>query len=1378
MTNGLRGVRSWFAAGMGLAVLAGAWSLPAQPGGDVTVPKDFGGKTRLLAHPATDKPMYKPGETVYGRAAVLDAFTRAPAAENTRLKFEVRSPKGDVVTEGDGTAEHGVAAFSWAIPAGQAGGEYKLLVKFPYTGDPAAEIGFLVRAYRVPRLKTQIEFVRKAYGPGDDVTATLSATRAEGGIPAGAKVTAIAQVDGAEVHRAELALSSQGALVATFKLPAAIEKGDGNLVFIVEDGGVQETAAKTIPIVLNKVALAFYPEGGDLVAGLATRLYLEARNNKELPADVAGRVVDSEGNVAANFRTVHEGRGRAEFTPKAGMVYHTVVDEPAGIKVHYPLPQVADSGLVLTAADDVVRAGGALKVRVAATAAGKYKVTVARLEREAVFETVELKAGATEQLTLNLGPEVDGVLRVTAFDWQDKPLAERLVLRLPKRAVNVEVKAEPATSSPGSKVKVRVATTDATGEPVPATVILDVVDDAVLETVEKRERAPRLPVQVLLGSDVRELADAHVYLAGGEEAALRTDLLLGTQGWRRFAYSDPQAFVKAHGDRALRAMAARVPPPELVDQFDGALGGGMPMGAAEGMLRAAGPGMPRPAPQAAMVVEKGDARNAVEEGAVEPAAMPAPPAAPAEADMAGPVGEEQPAADMGMARADREFFAPRRPARMELANKPVPPPIYVRVYAHAAQPAQAGVPRRDFAETLYWNSALVTDDKGHGSFEFDLSDSITTYRVRANVLAKDGALGEADATVESRKPFYLEAKLPLEVTAGDRPEIPVALVSGTATSLSAVLSAELTTGLALVEPLPSALELSAEERKKVYLPLSVASFAGEASVRVGAKAGPFEDDVRRTIQVVPAGFPIEVTFGGQLAGKAEHALEIPAGVDAASVKTEAAIHPTPLGALTEALKSLLAEPCGCFEQTSSSNYPNVMILQYLKSHRVDDPELLKRTNALLDSGYKMLTGFECKEKGYEWFGGDPGHEALTAYGTMEFVDMAKVYPVEQPMVERTRAWLMARRDGKGGFQRNERALDSFGRAPQDITDAYIAWALSEAGERGLEKELARLKELAGACDDPYFLGLVANVFVNLGEKEPAASAMKKLAAAQKADGRLSGTRTSITGSGGDSLDIETTSLVVLAWLRAPEHTANVEKAMKWVLEMAKGGRFGATQATILALKAIIAYDAARSTPKKDGTALLSIDGKLIDEVPFTKDREGAILLPSFAKYLTPGAHKVELKMVEGAEMPYSILVRYFTSKPASSAACKVGVATRLAKTEVAEGETVDLSVDVTNRTTGGLPMTVAIVGLPGGLETRADQLKELLKGGTVDAYETRGREVVFYWRGMAPSSKRSVVLNLVAAIPGAYTGPASRAYLYYTDEHKDWAEGLVVKVKR
>lgn len=64
--------------------------------------------------------------------------------------------------------------------------------------------------------------------------------------------------------------------------------------------------------------------------------------------------------------------------------------------------------------------------------------------------------------------------------------------------------------------------------------------------------------------------------------------------------------------------------------------------------------------------------------------------------------------------------------------------------------------------------------------------------------------------------------------------------------------------------------------------------------------------------------------------------------------------------------------------------------------------------------------------------------ALTAYGLLEFVDMSKVYPVDPSLIETTKNWLLNQRDdASGGFKRNSRALDSFGAAPDDITNAYI-----------------------------------------------------------------------------------------------------------------------------------------------------------------------------------------------------------------------------------------------------------------------------------------------------------------------------------------------------
>src|SRR5213594_1110796 len=295
--------------------------------------------------------------------------------------------------------------------------------------------------------------------------------------------------------------------------------------------------------------------------------------------------------------------------------------------------------------------------------------------------------------------------------------------------------------------------------------------------------------------------------------------------------------------------------------------------------------------------------------------------------------------------------------------------------------------------------------------------------------------------------------------------------------------------------------------------------------------------------------------------------------------------------MTDALQSLLREPNGCFEQTSSTSYPMVMAQQYFLTHTGIDPAVIAKARDLLEVSYKKLTGFESRTKGYEWFGADPGHEALTAYGLMQFADMAQVRSVDKDMLDRTRAWLLSRRDGTGGLRRNAKAVDSFGGAPADTTNAYIVWALIESGEKGLNKEIALVKASAGTTGDSYIVALGANILHAAGDNAGARQLMDKLAGSQDAAGSVKGAVTSITRSGGDALAIETTSLSVLAWMREPAYAAQVQKGLQWIVESNKSGRFGSTQSTVLALRSIVAYDNANARPKAPGRIILSVDGR-------------------------------------------------------------------------------------------------------------------------------------------------------------------------------------------
>jgi hypothetical protein len=289
--------------------------------------------------------------------------------------------------------------------------------------------------------------------------------------------------------------------------------------------------------------------------------------------------------------------------------------------------------------------------------------------------------------------------------------------------------------------------------------------------------------------------------------------------------------------------------------------------------------------------------------------------------------------------------------------------------------------------------------------------------------------------------------------------------------------------------------------------------------------------------------------------------------------------------------------------------------------------------------------------------------------------------------------------------------------------------------------------------------------------------MDKLAKLQETNGSIRGAVTSITRSGGEGLTIEATSLAVMAWLREPAYADNVERGIRWIVSTNKNGRFGSTQSTILALRAVVLYDAAHARPKAPGRLVLQLDGKAIGEpVGFSVDTQGSITLPQLPGELGPGRHSLVLRMEDGSRMPFSMNVKYHSVLPDSAPQTQIGIQVALRDRKVQEGGVTEAVVSINNKSEEAIPTPVAIVGIPGGLEVRQDQLKELVKSGKIDAYEVNGREVVLYWRYIKARDKFDLPLSLTAAVPGSYTGPASRAYLYYTDEFKNWAPALAVEI--
>ena len=709
--------------------------------------------------------------------------------------------------------------------------------------------------------------------------------------------------------------------------------------------------------------------------------------------------------------------------------------------------------------------------------------------------------------------------------------------------------------------------------------------------------------------------------------------------------------------------------------------------------------------------------------------------------------------------------------------------VYTRVYAHELRADRQPGDRVDFRETLYWHAGLKTSEKGAATVEFALNDSVTTFRVFADAFTAAGAIGSASTSFESVNPFYLEPKLPLEVTQGDRILLPVACVNTTTSALGRVKMTVDTEFSAISPSLDQTVTLAASARRRTLVELQAGPHNGPFDVKIAATAGAFSDRVVRRITVRPAGFPVEIAAGGLLdeGGVARHSIVIPPDMVAGSFESKVDVYPSPLAYTHDrsgSSSSVRRSRCGCFEQTSSTVYPLVMAQQYFLSHQGVPASLLDQSAEILNRGYDRLRGFECKSGGFEWFGADPGHDALTAYGLMElFTDMSRVQQVDAALLKRTRAWLLAQRDGRGSFARRTQTLHVWLAEPE-VATAYNVWALLSSGvDADLTTEVKWIREAAERTENTYVLALAANVLGLAGAG--AAALLDRLAGKQTEIGSLQGATVSVIGSTGEALSIETTALAVLAWLQNPSFTANVEKAIRYLAEQCKAGRFGSTQSTILALKAIVAYDQSRAVPRAPGQLELVIDRRPVGSpVKFDQETRGAISLPKLP-VLPAGNHTVEIRMTGGSQMPYSLAARFSRLKPESSDACRLHLEVSLANSRLAEGSVTEARVVIVNRSNETVPTPVAIIGLPRRpRKVRHDQLKELVKANTIAAYEVLGRELVLYWREPWPQEARKMALplSLVAAIPGTYTGPASRAYLYYTNEHKHWTDGLRVEI--
>ena len=562
---------------------------------------------------------------------------------------------------------------------------------------------------------------------------------------------------------------------------------------------------------------------------------------------------------------------------------------------------------------------------------------------------------------------------------------------------------------------------------------------------------------------------------------------------------------------------------------------------------------------------------------------------------------------------------------------------------------------------------------------------------------------------------------------------------------------------------------------------------GNHALTLKAFGSELADAVERRVRVEPDGKRFEAILNGRLDEKLTQQIQFPAEAIEGANDLYVKIYPGAFSQVVEGLDGIFQMPYGCFEQTSSATYPNILVLDYMRRNKQIKPEIEMKALNFINIGYQRLLSFEVKGGGFEWFGKAPAHNVLTAYGLMEFSDMAKVYDVDPKVIERTRDWLYGRQKGDGSWEPDqggiaEGAINAFQGAKLRTT-AYIAWALAESGQKDnrLNRALDYILENADGEKDNYTLGLCVNALV-AAERTEAKELINRLEKAKTTEKELvywGSDSQGVTFGRGNTLAIETTAIISYAFLKARQHTSVAHKGLEWLVgKKDSRGTWYSTQATVHAMRALLAGTDGGGGLDKDLSIALIANGKVAKQLEITAETSDVFRLISLRHLVKEGENSVTLEPSGEGNLAYQIVgVHYlpWQEEPLVEDQPLTIEVTYDAKTLKVD-DTLGVKVRLQYHRDEVADMTLVDLGIPPGFAVMPEYFQGLKDEGVIEKYSITGRQVTLYFREISPERPVEFSYELKAKFPVKAKTPKATAYQYYEPEIRDDSQPVEIEV--
>ncbi len=697
--------------------------------------------------------------------------------------------------------------------------------------------------------------------------------------------------------------------------------------------------------------------------------------------------------------------------------------------------------------------------------------------------------------------------------------------------------------------------------------------------------------------------------------------------------------------------------------------------------------------------------------------------------------------------------------------------------------------REFFPETMYWNPQIITDENGTAEVNIPVADSITTWRVSTSGSTALGQTGAVSTPLRAFQEFFVDVSLPTALTKGDWIEIPAAVYNYLDVGQTVSVSLQREPWFTPSGELTQKVTLGKGEVKAVYFPVQIDQ-AGSHTLTITAIGSKLSDAIKRTVEVAPSGEQREVTLSDRLSGAIERTVTFPANALPEGQELTLKLFPGAFSQVVEGLEGILRVPNGCFEQTSSAAYPNVLALQYLSRSNKASPEVKAKAEALVNTGYQKLVTFEAPGGGFSLYGRAPAGLMLTAYGLLQFAEMSQVQFVDPGLIARTQTWLANQQEQDGTWRDAGSHLLQSGASTADDTlrtTGFVAHALAESGYKGagLPRALSYLQTHAGEATDAYTRALLLLVLAG-DRSDPALGQQltsELLANAIEADDGLfwRSERGTWSGAKEASADAETTALAAYALIKSGSNAAAADKALASVVRTRGGhGTWASTQATVWSLKALVASSGFRSA-RGEYTVTVSVNGEKEERVAISADQSDLLHQVNLTRLIRSGDNRIRLAVVGDTTAMFQLVARYYSawkSEAQVDAIVPLSLRVHYASTIAALGDLRDVSVSLTNTSSRPVELPLADIGIPPAHTVAPDELDRAVLDGRISKYVLTRNRLHLYFGGMEPGKTVTIPFRMRADYPIRALTPPSTAYPYYNPERAAVVAPTKIEVHR